>query len=267
MHIKYGYIKDDDYFVIKVASGFYENPKIGLSSSQGLMLVMNARTGVTEAILLDEGYLTDIRTAAAGACVAKILAPSVVKAIGIFGTGVQARLQLELALPFLKSKCILVYDINKENLKDYMHYFRDSSLEISFANPAEIAKSCNYIITTTPAQIPLLRVGEILPGTHITAVGADTPDKQELDSAIIDKADIIVADSIVQCKTRGEIFHALKDGLIKEDRLSELGKILAGEQAGRSSDMQISIADLTGVAIQDIQIAKAVFLQYKRKLS
>ncbi|HUS87490.1 MAG TPA: hypothetical protein VMW76_09635, partial [Bacteroidales bacterium] len=87
MHIKYGYIKDDEYFVIKIASGFYENPKIGLSSSQGLMLVMSARTGVTEAVLLDEGLLTNIRTAAAGACVAKVMAPSVIKAIGIFGTG------------------------------------------------------------------------------------------------------------------------------------------------------------------------------------
>jgi len=265
MHIKYGYIKDDEYFVIKIASGFYENPRIGLSSSQGLMLVMNAHTGITEAILLDEGHLTDIRTAAAGACVAKVMAPSVIKAIGIFGTGIQARLQLEQALPFLRSDRILVYDINQEHFKDYVDYFKKSSLEISFACPPDIAKSCNYIITATPAQSPLLMVDHILPGTHITAVGSDTPDKQELDSAILKKADIVVADSIVQCETRGEIFHALSQRYIMKNKISELGKILAGELPGRGSDMQITIADLTGVAVQDIQIAKAVLNQYKKE--
>ena len=265
MHIKYGYIRGDDYFVIKIASGFYENPKIGLSSSQGLMLVMNAHTGITEAVLLDDGYLTNIRTAAAGACVAKVLAPSVVKAIGVFGTGIQARLQLEMALPFLRSNRILVYDLKQENFENYIHYFKNNSLEISFASPDEISKSCNYIIMATPSQSPLINADDIMPGTHITAVGSDTPDKQELDSAILKKADIVVADSIEQCQTRGEIFHALKEGLIKIIQLSELGRILGGEQKGRSNDRQITVADLTGVAVQDIQIAKAVFNQYNKE--
>ncbi|MFT7452820.1 MAG: ornithine cyclodeaminase [Patescibacteria group bacterium] len=97
-HIKYGYIKQDDFYVIKIASGFYDNPKLGIASSQGLMLVFNQKTGQTVAVLLDDGMLTDIRTAAAGALAAKYFAPEKVQAIGIIGTGIQARMQLEYLL-------------------------------------------------------------------------------------------------------------------------------------------------------------------------
>ena len=94
VHIKYGYIRGEDHYVIKIASGFYENPQMGLSSSNGLNLVFSQRTGLLEVILLDEGFLTDFRTALAGAISAKYLAPGNIENIGIVGTGIQARLQL-----------------------------------------------------------------------------------------------------------------------------------------------------------------------------
>jgi len=258
LHIKYGYITGDDYFVIKIASGFYENSETGFLTSNGLMLVMNAKNGFTEAILLDEGHLTNIRTAAAGACVAKIMAPSKTKTIGIFGTGVQAKLQLEMLLPILKPERVMVFDIYEENFASYLDYFRNYNLQITFEEAENIAKNCNYIVTTTPAQSPLIYSQVVMSGTHITAVGSDTPIKQELDPIILRNADIIVADSIEQCKLRGEIFHALKQGFIQESHLIELGNVLSGRHNGRTSDEQITVADLTGVAVQDIQIAKAI---------
>ena len=116
----------------------------------------------------------------------------------------------------------------------------------------------NFIVTTTPAREPLL-TGTARPGTHITAVGADTHNKQELGTSLLAEADVVVADSIAQCLQRGEIHKAINDEAIKSDQLLELGNIITGSQPGRTSSDQVTIADLTGVATQDICIAKAVF--------
>jgi ornithine cyclodeaminase len=121
----------------------------------------------------------------------------------------------------------------------------------------DIMASCKLIVTTTPATEPILS-GQVQPGTHITAMGSDTPDKQELDADILRQADLVVADSIAQCLERGEICQALKSNAIAEADLVELGSIIAGDAAGRESDDQVTVADLTGVAVQDIQVSKAV---------
>jgi ornithine cyclodeaminase len=124
---------------------------------------------------------------------------------------------------------------------------------------SSILTTCNLVVTATPATSPLLRISDVQPGVHITAVGADTPDKQELESAILEIADIVVADSIPQCQERGEIHHALAKGIVRRDQLVELGEIINGMNKGRTSDTQITVADLTGVAVQDIRIAESVY--------
>ena len=124
---------------------------------------------------------------------------------------------------------------------------------------ADMLRSCNLIVTTTPATAPLLNASDLQAGTHITAVGSDTPEKQELDGAILAQADLVVADSISQCLARGEIHRAIEAGHISESRLIELGNIISGASPGRTNDEQITVADLTGVAVQDIQIASAVY--------
>ena len=124
---------------------------------------------------------------------------------------------------------------------------------------ASILQECNLVVTTTPAEKPILGAATLRPGTHITAVGSDTPHKQELESEILTRADVVVADSIAQCVARGEIFKALQTGGIAGEELVELGDVIAGRAAGRTSDDQITVADLTGVAVQDIKIATAVY--------
>ncbi len=124
---------------------------------------------------------------------------------------------------------------------------------------AAIPRTCNLIVTATPSKTPLLSAADLRPGTHITAVGSDTPDKQELDSEILARADVVVADSLAQCRLRGEIHKALAAGKIDESRVVELGNIISGRASGRTSDSQITVADLTGVAVQDIKIASAVY--------
>ena len=260
VHIKYGYIAGDDYYVIKIASGFFENPKLDLPSSNGLMLVFSQKTGTLEAVLLDEGHLTDIRTAVAGAITAKHLAPSSIERIGIVGTGVQARLQLEYLAPVTECRDVLVWGRNGDKLSAYEQDMSAKGFEVSTTTDAdEIIASCSLIVTTTAATSPLL-TGQVQPGTHITAMGSDTHDKQELHADILQGADLVVADSISQCLERGEIHQALNSDAIAETDLVELGSIIAGDVAGRTSDDQITVADLTGVAVQDIQISKAVLV-------
>ena len=261
-HIKYGYIKDDDFYVVKIASGFYENSKLGIPSSQGLMLVFNQKTGQPEAILLDEGHLTDVRTAAAGALAAKYFAPKKIKAIGIIGTGIQARLQLEYLQQTNPCKTVWVWGRSAENVAKFKEDL-SSRYSINIANtPAEVAENCNLIITTTPTEKALLKANDIQPGTHITAVGSDTASKQELESELLNKADLVIADSIPQSKNRGEIFRAAKDGLLSDEKVVELGTAIQNPSLQRSNDDQISIVDLTGVAVQDIMIASAVYRNY-----
>jgi len=115
------------------------------------------------------------------------------------------------------------------------------------------------IVTTTPSKQPVLFWKDIQPGTHITAVGADTPAKQELETAIFENADVVVADSISQCVERGDISNAIRDQLLNKNNIIEIGDIITGRCAGRTSPVQITVVDLTGVAVQDIQITKAIY--------
>ena len=260
VHIKYGYLKADDYYVIKIASGFYENSKLGLPSGNGLMLLFRQQTGELVSILLDEGHLTDTRTAVAGAIAAKYLAPSEIDCIGIVGTGIQARLQLSYLKTVTACRNVLVWGRGRLQLQRFADAMKPQDFEVATTLEAtDILKNCRLVVTTTPSSEPLLDAHDLQPGTHITAVGSDTPHKQELDSAILGRADMVVADSIPQCLERGEISKALQSGHMSQEHVVELGEIISGKVAGRTAEDQITVADLTGVAVQDIQIAKAVY--------
>ena len=260
VHIKYGYLKEGEYYVVKIASGFYDNPKLGLASSNGLMLLFKQRTGEIAAVLLDEGRLTDVRTAVAGAVAAKHLSPGKVERIGIVGTGTQARLQLEHLHDVTKCRDVLVWGRGEAQLASYKDVSAGGDFRVEGTLDGEaILRSCNLVVTTTPSTEPLLHATDLRPGTHITAVGSDTSEKQELDPEILRRADMVVADSIAQCLQRGEIHRAIRSAHIRKENLRELGDVVAGRSPGRTSDDQITVADLTGVAVQDLQISRAVF--------
>lgn len=264
VHIKYGFVKGDPYYVIKVASGFYGNTALGLPSGNGMMLLFNQHTGATECILLDEGYLTNVRTAVAGAIAARYLAPEGVEQIGILGAGVQARMQLSWLKKIVPCRKALVWSLNEDELDPYQSDMKAEGFLVETTRDiAQIAELCRIIVTTTPSKTPLLQAGQIKKGTHITAVGSDTPEKQEVDSVILRDADVVVADSIPQCMERGEIFRAIQSGMLDKEKVRELGRVISGQEQGRTSGDQITVADLTGVAVQDINIAAAVFEAHK----
>jgi len=259
VHIKYGYLEGERYFVVKIASGFYDNPRLGLPSGDGLMLLFEQRTGEPAALLLDRGYLTDVRTAVAGAVAARHLAPPVVDRIGIVGTGVQARLQLEHLRGVTACREALVWGRSPDHADSFCTDLASSGFTVQRAADVEtLATECRLIVTATPATAPLLRGAWLRPGTHVTAVGADTAAKRELDADVYRRAAVVVADSIEQCRTRGELHHALDDGAFRLERVVELGDVIAGKAGGRGGPLQITVADLTGVAVQDVAIAAAV---------
>ncbi|MEX0707595.1 MAG: hypothetical protein WD078_06485, partial [Woeseia sp.] len=265
VHIKYGYIKNDDVYVLKIASGFYENAKLGVPVADGIILVFSQQTGQLKLVLHDECWLTDMRTAAAGAVAAKHLAPKSVRHIGIVGTGTQARMQLELLRGVIDCQSCLIWGRDSDKAHHMIEDLasnegiREWEIELRVAGSIdELASECNLIVTTTSARQPVLCADKVRPGTHITAMGSDDHGKQELEAAILGKADLVVADSISQCVDHGECHHAVKNKLIDEASIVELGNVIKNPQLGRTSDDQITVADLTGIAVQDIQIAKMV---------
>lgn len=258
-HIKYGYFTQGDTYVIKIASGFFENPTKGLNTSDGLMLVFSKLTGELCAILNDRGRLTDLRTAAAGAVAAHYMAPETVSVIGVIGTGMQAELQVELLQKARPCNNLIVWGRRSEQAQLYAQRMKAKGYQVTIADtPAAVAQQARLIVTTTASREAILTADMIQAGTHITAIGADTPEKQELEAALIHKADIVVTDSREQARHRGELHHAFGDTELSADQVYELGEVVAGKHRGRKNNTDITIATLTGLAVQDIAIATAV---------
>ena len=265
VHIKYGFVKNDDVYVLKMASGFGDNAALGLPVADGLILVFSQKTGHLELILLDKAWLTDMRTAAAGAVAAKHLAAKNIDHIGIVGTGVQARMQLELLKGVVDCQSCFIWGRDAKKVQRMIEDLQAQEsiqawgLDVKAATEIdELVSQCRLIVTTTSATAPLVRADQVQKGTHITAMGSDDHGKQELEAELLAKADRVVADSVSQCVDHGECFHAVKAKLIEKGSILELGNVIKNPAIGRTSEDQITVADLTGVAIQDIQIAKMV---------
>ena len=259
VHIKYGYVRGGEHYVIKIASGFPGNPALGLPVGDGLMLLFSQETGALARVLLDEGHLTDARTAAAGALASRTMAPPEVKRVGILGTGVQARLQAKHHARVFPDAEFLIWGRDSDKRTACAADLAGTGL---LAAPAEdvalICNECNVIVTTPAAKESILCSEWVHRGTHVTAVGSDTPEKQEVEAALLSRADHVVCDSLEQCRLRGEVSQALRSGSINEDVVVELGAVLKGDESGRTSAEDVTICDLTGVAVQDLRIAEAV---------
>jgi ornithine cyclodeaminase len=261
VHVKGAHLHGSPFFSIKEAAGFYGNARKGLPVGSGVVLVFDATTGHLRMILLDNGYLTELRTGAAGALAADLLARRDVETVGIIGSGGQARYQLEALLGVRRPRRVLVFGRSAPSVAAYASEMaKRFGLAVSpVASARDAVVDSDVVITTTPSREPIVRAEWVRPGTHITAVGSDGPDKRELDSAILARADLIVADRLDQCLRLGEIHHAVAEGAIDVGRVhAELGAIAAGLERGRGSDHEITVADLTGVGVQDAAMADLV---------
>ncbi|RWB50914.1 MAG: ectoine utilization protein EutC [Mesorhizobium sp.] len=260
--VKTAYIPGLSGFAIKISPGFFDNPTIGLPSTNGMMVLLSSKTGLVQALLLDNGYLTDVRTAAAGAVAAKHLAQEGASIATIFGAGVQARLQLRaltLVRPIREIRIWARDQLKAESLVKQLK-LEHSLPVVVFADPEEAIAGAHIIVTTTPADRPILVASWLEPGQHVTAMGSDAEHKNEIDPTAIARADVYVADSLKQTRRLGELHHAIEAGLFASDTdFPELGQIVAGGKVGRKSDTDITIADLTGTGVQDTAIAMLAF--------
>ena len=258
--VKTAYIPGFDGFAIKVSPGFFDNPKLGLPSLNGLMILFSAKTGLVEALFLDNGYLTDIRTAAAGAVAARHLAPAHVETAGVIGTGVQARLQMQaahLVRPFAR---VLVHGRDMDKARACAADLA-SALGIraeAIADPAALVAESQLVVTTTPARTPVLKADWLHPGLHITAIGSDQTGKNEIEPAALMAADAYVCDRVSQCEVSGELEAALASGIWTKGTPAELGEVITGAKPGRTAPDAITICDLTGTGVQDTAIATHV---------
>ena len=256
--VKTAYVPELASFALKVSPGFFDNPKIGLPSTSGLMMQFSALTGVLEAMLLDNGYLTDVRTAAAGAVAARHLAPRDVATAAILGAGMQARMQLRalcLVRP-IRQAYVWGRDFARAEAAA-VEMAAACGIEVRAVKEAdESVRAAEVIVTTTPAERPILRADWLRPGQHITAMGSDQEHKNELDPACFEVADLYVADRLTQVTKLGELRSAIAAGTASADQdFPELGQIVAGKVSGRTGAGQITICDLTGTGGQDTMIA------------
>jgi ornithine cyclodeaminase len=259
--VKTAYIHGLDSFAIKIAAGFFENRRLGLPTGSGMMVLISAKTGNPLAILLDNGYLTDVRTGIAGALAAKYLAPKEVKVAGVIGSGMQARYQiraLKLVRDFSK---LMTFGIVPDEVDAYADEIEEElGIEVIKARDAEsVVRESEVVVTTTPAKEPYLRAEWLHPGLHLTCMGSDSEDKQEVFTDVFTRVDRIVCDRKSQVFRLGELHHALEAGLVTEDAVVELGELTSGRVRGREMEEEITVCDLTGVGVQDTQIARLAY--------
>jgi ectoine utilization protein EutC len=263
IHIKAGYLHGGNHYAVKIVSGFAGNPQVGLPANDGMVVIFDAKTGAPAAFLLDNGFITDLRTGAAGAVAAKHLARRKLGTVAVIGTGAQARYQVQMLALVREFHEVRVWgrdpnkawacadDLGKRPGIPACNFAVSESVESA-------VKSADLIFTVTASRAPLVRAEWLKPGSTVIAVGSDGPEKQELDVGVFTRADLVVADSIAQCLRIGEIHHAIEKKTITEQRIIELGEIIAGLKPGRNSDEEIIVCDLTGVGVQDVAAASLV---------
>ncbi len=256
--VKTAYVPGLDSFAIKVSPGFFDNPKIGLPSLNGLMILFSAKTGLIEAVLLDNGYLTDVRTAAAGAVAARHLARDDARFAGVLGSGLQARLQMKALSLVRPIERVLVWGRDPQKAAACAQDIATDLGVLTEArdDPEGLVRDSDIVVTTTPSQTPILRAEWLHPGLHVTAMGSDADYKNEIEPAALAQADLLVCDRRAQSLKQGELRAAVGSGAVADDTTAvELSDIVAGHHAGRTGREIVTICDLTGTGVQDTAIA------------
>ncbi|MCZ7482706.1 ectoine utilization protein EutC [Rhizobium rhizogenes] len=259
--VKTAYVPSFEGFAIKVSPGFFDNPKLGLPSLNGLMILFSAKTGLVEALLLDNGYLTDVRTAAAGAVAARHLSREDASIATIFGAGMQARLQLQALMLVRPIRSARIWARSHDKAQKLAGDFaREHGIEVTaIPDPRDATRGADIIITTTPSEKPILFSDWLEPGQHLTAMGSDAEHKNEIDPGVFAQA-TYVADRLTQTRILGELHHAIAAGRVTPDQqFPELGAIIANRAQGRFNRDDITFADLTGTGVQDTGIANLAF--------
>jgi alanine dehydrogenase len=261
-HVKTAGVRNPrPFFAAKINGNFSGNPqRFGLPTIQGVIVLADLTNGTPVAVL-DSIEITIQRTAAATAVATKYLARSGAAAVTIVGCGVQGRAQLRAVSLVRRLARVHAYDIDPAAARCFA-----SEMDAAIGVPVQVAshlqpalRDSDIVVTCTTAREAVLHDGDLRPGTFVAAVGADNPDKQEIDPALLASA-TLVADVVEQAATIGDLHHALAAGLLsRTDVYAELGEIVAGEKVGRRTENEIIVFDSTGMALQDVVTSALVF--------
>ena len=244
---------------VKIVNVHPGNPRIGFPTVMALLIILDPGTGIPVAIL-NATTLTDLRTGAAGGVAAKYLAPSRTVTLGLVGSGRQAAAQLDAIAAEREVTEIKVWSRNEKNAVSFCRKY--SSLDCTVA-PLEKVCDCDVLVTSTPSREPVIRDEWIREGTHINAIGADAPGKQELDPGILQRARVFVDDP-AQAVHSGEINVPIAKGLFSPERIEgTLGEVVLGRKKRMSQD-EITLFDSTGLAIQDLAVAEIAMKSRER---
>lgn len=264
MHVKGGYLHGTDYFSFKAAGAWYNNPARGLPALGGAVFVWDVHTGALRGIFLDNGYLTNLRTAAAGAIAVDLMAKAATPEIAVIGAGVLARYLIEATLAIRTPRRVRVWSGGSRGRAAADALVLAMAAAHSHVNwqavdsPQHACTDADVILTATPSRTPIVQAAWVKPGAHISALGSDMPGKQELDPLILARASVIT-DNREHCATHGELQHAIAAGLmLATDVRGNMGDVLLGRVAGRVNDQAISVADLCGVGALDAAMANLV---------
>lgn len=250
-HVKVAHLAGEEVFALKVSASFYGNPAKGLSSSQGFSAVMSATTGEALALFADGDWLTDVRTAMAGAIAGRAIGYKG-GTLGIVGAGIQARMQAEMIRRHLGADLMLIWGRDPAKAQTLAAELGGEACH----DLADLVRASDLVVTTTPSTEWLVDDDWVRPGTRIVAVGSDGGGKRELDPRILGRA-IVIADSVDKCLENGEAGWAVRAGLLAAEAIVPLGALLA-EPRTFATDA-IVVADLTGLPVQDAAIAGAVW--------
>ncbi|MCP4873945.1 MAG: cyclodeaminase [Gammaproteobacteria bacterium] len=268
--VKTAYVPGIDSLAIKISTGFFDNPNIGLPSLDAIMVLFSTRTGMIEALLLENGYLTNMRTAAAGAVAAKYLARADSRKAAILGSGAQAALQLEALTLVRDIESATIWARNNEKAQKLASVMCDR-LEIpvhACDGVAQATRDADIIVTATPATKPLLKAEHIKPGQHITAMGSDAEHKNEIDPLITSEKARYFCDRLGQVQALGELHHAIAQNMASPTKgYPEIGQVISQQVPGRNNTDEITLCDLTGTGIQDTAIATLAFQLCQRQQS
>lgn len=250
-HIKFGQMRGSDHFAIKVATGFYDNPKHGLLANNGLVMVLSATTGQPTALFLDEGWLTAWRTAAATALAALVYHPAPNVSIGIVGAGLQAKLAAVWIAELSPGARFSFQSRNAQRARAAAEEVGGSAV----STIEELLGQSDIVITATPSPNELFDAQLVRPGMHFVGLGADGPEKAELPAALFARAHRVLVDCAKQCLALSDYGRAVRSELIAPEKATHLGSTLAEPTPPARSATEITVVDLTGLAAQDIAIA------------
>jgi len=261
------YVGGMEIFSVKLVTVYPQNAAKGLPTIQAVVLIVEPLTGEPR-VVAEAKALTGLRTGAATAVSVKHLARRGSKFVGIIGCGYQARWQLLALRAVMKPERILAYDVVEDKAREFVARMSDVlDCEVSRASSAEaLARSSDVIITVTTSKTPVVKDEWVKRGTHISAIGAYTPEMSELEPSLVARSKVVVDSRQAAMAEAGDIIQPIRMGLMKEESIhAELGEVVAGVRPGRQNDDEITIFKSVGLAVQDAAAAKVLLNHLKTR--